>query len=164
MEQNNKLLTTLCIAVKGDKVLLGMKKRGFGKGKWDGFGGKVKEGESIEAAAQREMQEEAGVDAVAIAHVGVLQLINEAPYPIEMHVFRVDAFTGEPSESEEMKPQWFSVEEIPYLQMWPNDPYWLPLLLQGKKFKGKFVFSSPCGSASGGEGERIASHQLDMVS
>lgn len=33
------------------RVLLGMKKRGFGMGKYNGFGGKVEPGESIEAAA-----------------------------------------------------------------------------------------------------------------
>lgn len=40
----NKLLTL---------VLLGMKKRGFGAGKWNGFGGKVQPGETIEEAARR---------------------------------------------------------------------------------------------------------------
>lgn len=40
----NKLLTL---------VLLGMKKRGFGAGKWNGFGGKVQPGETIEEAARQ---------------------------------------------------------------------------------------------------------------
>lgn len=38
-------LLTLCIVRKDSKVLLGMKKRGFGEGCWNGFGGKVTEGE-----------------------------------------------------------------------------------------------------------------------
>ncbi|CAN0505072.1 unnamed protein product, partial [Ectocarpus sp. 12 AP-2014] len=33
------------------EILLGMKKRGFGEGKWNGFGGKVESGESVEEAA-----------------------------------------------------------------------------------------------------------------
>jgi len=33
-----------------------MKKRGFGQGKWNGFGGKVEPNESIEQAAIREMK------------------------------------------------------------------------------------------------------------
>lgn len=41
------------------EVLLGMKKRGFGQGKWNGFGGKVEPGETVEAAALRELEEEA---------------------------------------------------------------------------------------------------------
>ena len=34
-------LLTLVFLREGSKVLLGMKKRGFGVGKWNGFGGKV---------------------------------------------------------------------------------------------------------------------------
>lgn len=44
-----------------DQILLGMKKRGFGMGKWNGFGGKVEPGETIEEGALREMAEESGV-------------------------------------------------------------------------------------------------------
>lgn len=49
---SSKLLT-LVLVVQPGKVLLGMKKRGFGAGKWNGFGGKVEPGESIEEAAKR---------------------------------------------------------------------------------------------------------------
>jgi hypothetical protein len=41
-----------------------------------------------------------------------------------------------------MRPQWFSEDQIPLSQMWPDDEHWLPLLLQGKKFLGRF-FASP---------------------
>ncbi len=34
-------------------MLLGLKKRGFGAGKWNGFGGKVNPGEDIVDAALR---------------------------------------------------------------------------------------------------------------
>ncbi len=40
------------------RVLLSMKKRGFGVGKWNGAGGKVKEVEKVEDAAAREICEE----------------------------------------------------------------------------------------------------------
>jgi len=50
-------LFTLCIVLKRNEILLGMKKRGFGKGKWNGFGGKVLRGETIEKAAKRELRE-----------------------------------------------------------------------------------------------------------
>jgi hypothetical protein len=38
-----------------------------------------------------------------------------------------------------MKPRWFGIKEIPFQEMWPSDRYWFPLLLGGKKFKGKFI-------------------------
>ena len=40
-----------------------MKKRGFGEGKYNGFGGKIKDKETIEAAAIRELYEETEVKA-----------------------------------------------------------------------------------------------------
>jgi len=48
----NKLLTLLFV-VEPDRVLLGQKKPGFGGGRWNGFGGKVDQGETIEEAAKR---------------------------------------------------------------------------------------------------------------
>jgi 8-oxo-dGTP pyrophosphatase MutT (NUDIX family) len=57
------------------EVLLGEKKRGFGKGKWNGFGGKVDASDaSIVAAAAREIQEEANVTVHErdLEHRGVL--------------------------------------------------------------------------------------------
>lgn len=49
---SSKLLT-LVMVVQPGRVLLGMKKRGFGAGRWNGFGGKVQAGETIEDAARR---------------------------------------------------------------------------------------------------------------
>lgn len=46
-------LLTLVLVVRPGRVLLGMKKRGFGAGKWNGFGGKVQQGETIEEGARR---------------------------------------------------------------------------------------------------------------
>ena len=47
-----KVYTLTVIRDKG-KLLLGYKKRGFGTGKINGFGGKVEQGETIMAAAIR---------------------------------------------------------------------------------------------------------------
>ena len=52
---------TLCLLRKHDKLLLGMKKQGFGSGKYNGFGGKVEMGETVEEAAKREVVEEVGI-------------------------------------------------------------------------------------------------------
>jgi 8-oxo-dGTP pyrophosphatase MutT (NUDIX family) len=55
-----KRLTLLLLRSNG-RILLGRKKRGFGAGKANGFGGKVEVGETIKEAAVREMHEESGV-------------------------------------------------------------------------------------------------------
>lgn len=46
-------LYTLVLVLQSQRVLLGMKKRGFGAGRWNGFGGKVQDGETIEDGAKR---------------------------------------------------------------------------------------------------------------
>ena len=51
---SNKLMTLLFVLEPGPgNVLLGMKKRGLGAGRWNGFGGKVQLGESVEECAIR---------------------------------------------------------------------------------------------------------------
>lgn len=131
---------TLCFVRDGQSILLGMKKRGFGVGKWNGFGGKVNIGESIEAGARREMLEECGVQAAGLDRRGVLDFIYEPNEIHEVHIFAVTEFQGQPVETEEMQPKWFLPDEIPFSDMWPDDPYWLPLFLADKKFKGEFTF------------------------
>ena len=49
---SNKVLT-LAFVRDSCRILLGLKKRGFGEGRWNGFGGKVQKGESIKDGAKR---------------------------------------------------------------------------------------------------------------
>ena len=145
----SKKISTLCIVHQPPRVLLGMKKRGFGAGRWNGFGGKLQPNESLEEAARREMEEEAGVTVENLEKVGIIEFEFSAEDGsasagrgeiLEVHIFRAQEFTGELIESEEMKPQWFDVNHIPFSSMWPDDVHWFPFLLSGKKFRGRFLF------------------------
>lgn len=134
----------LCLLVKDDKVLLAMKKRGFGMGKWNGVGGKVQEGETIEVAAAREVKEEIGV-IVSLSKIEKAGSIDfhfkdKPEWDQQMHVFLVKNWQGEPQESEEMAPKWYTQNEIPFDAMWADDKYWLSVVLAGKKVEGKFYF------------------------
>jgi 8-oxo-dGTP diphosphatase/2-hydroxy-dATP diphosphatase len=120
-----------------------MKKRGFGSGKWNGVGGKVQSGESIEDEAKREMFEEEGLQILNMERRGILEIeFQDNPEILEVHLFKVNAFSGEPEESEEMRPQWFPHEGIPFDLMWQDDRHWFPLFLSDKKFKGRFLFDN----------------------
>ena len=137
---------TLCFLVKEDNVLLAMKKRGFGVGRWNGAGGKPQEGESLEQAAFREVEEEIGVKILFTKKVCIFDFFfPKAPedknWNQQVHVFLVDKWEGEPVESDEMKPQWFKKTELPFNEMWADDYLWLPkVLLESKLMRGKFVF------------------------
>lgn len=133
---------TLCVVHQHPRVLLGMKKRGFGAGRWNGFGGKVSDGETIEEAARRELREECGIDAVVMEKHGILLFDFEIDrdLSLEVHVFKVQSWRGEPRETEEMRPQWFDFMEIPFSKMWPDDLYWVPLFIKDRKFRGRFLF------------------------
>lgn len=132
---------TLCIIHQHQKILLGMKKRGFGAGRWNGFGGKVKDGETIEDALKREMSEECSIVLENFKKMGIINFSWQNKEDVcEVHIFKTNKFSGIPAESEEMKPYWFDVKEIPFESMWSDDSFWMPLFLENKKFKGKFLF------------------------
>lgn len=140
--------TTLCLPVQGSpaqKILLGMKKTGFGRGKYNGFGGKLEEGESPLAAAVRELAEECGILAreTALQPAGRLEFIFPAKPELDhdVHIYVLTDWQGEPQETAEMKPVWFDVAEIPYKEMWADDSYWLPAVLKGKQVNGRVFFS-----------------------
>jgi len=124
---------------------LAMKKRGFGAGRWNGVGGKLDQGETIEQAALRELEEEVIVKASErdLKKVGFLKFYfdNNSDWDQDMHIYFIDKWEGVPTETEEMKPQWYDFDKIPYDKMWVDDIYWLPKVLVGKKIEGEFYFS-----------------------
>jgi ADP-ribose pyrophosphatase YjhB (NUDIX family) len=134
---------TLIMVRDGNKLLLGMKKKGFGAGKWNGFGGKVENGETIEAAAVRELREESGlmVEDVKKSAVLTFKFPHKPEWDQIVHVFTADAWAGTPMETEEMKPEWFDIDKIPVDKMWTDDPHWLPHVLAGKFVTATFVFA-----------------------
>ena len=155
--------TTLCILIRENQdekeLLLAMKKRGFGKGKWNGVGGKEdsEKGDiNISGTAMRETEEEIGVKIKKMEKVAVLSFYF--PYKKEwdqdVHVFLVRDWQGEPAESEEMFPKWFKINDIPYNEMWDDDKHWLPKVLQGKKLKAKFIFK---------QGEKIINQDIKTI-
>jgi 8-oxo-dGTP pyrophosphatase MutT (NUDIX family) len=157
---------TLCFLVKenqGDKkILLAMKKRGFGAGKWNGVGGKLdsqKGDENVTDVAIRETEEEIGVKIKELEKAAVLNfyfpsVAKEKEWDQEVHVFLVKDWQGEPSETEEMAPKWFKETEIPFKEMWVDDKLWLSHILKGKKLRGEFIFSTE---------ETIEKHNIKFV-
>jgi len=137
------VVLTLVLIRRGENILLGLKKKGFGMGNWNGPGGKVEPGEEIEAAARRESREEFGVDLGELKKIGIVTCeyreVDE-PKDMEVHIFETKDFYGEPIETDEMRPRWFPVSKYPFDKAWPDDEFWFPWYLEGKTFRGRFQF------------------------
>ena len=157
-----KQMTLLFLVKKTDgkiaDVCLAMKKRGFGIGRWNGVGGKIEAGESIEEAMIRETKEEIEVN-VADSYkekVGEITFIFKYNPEFDqfVNIYVTEEWKGDPVESEEMAPKWFSVNEIPYKMMWVDDIFWLPQVLNGEKIKASFYF---------GEKDSILEQKVEVV-
>jgi ADP-ribose pyrophosphatase YjhB (NUDIX family) len=148
---------TLCFLIKDNSILLAMKKRGFAAGKWNGAGGKPKNGDkTIEATARRETFEETMVIPRNLKKVAVLNFYFElqSDWNQQVIVFVTNEWNGTPTETEEMAPKWFDIKEIPYDQMWDDDILWLPKVLSGKIVEGNFLFD---------ENQKMLEHDIKIV-
>jgi mutator protein MutT len=135
---------TLLFLQKDDELLLAMKKRGFGAGRWNGVGGKLDEGETVEQATIRECQEEIGVTPITFHKVGELDFYGgstEEAWNMFVHAYMCTEWEGEPVETEEMAPKWYKISDLPYKDMWADDIYWLPKVLSGESVKATFTFN-----------------------
>ena len=125
--------------------MLGVKKRGFGIGKLNGFGGKLHIGESPREAMSRELLEECGltVEPASLEPRGLLLFrFPYAPhFDHRIRVYAAGTFAGIATETEEMSPEWHPVSNLPMSRMWNDDPLWLPSVLAGHVVVGRFVFA-----------------------
>ncbi|MBI4678037.1 MAG: 8-oxo-dGTP diphosphatase [Elusimicrobia bacterium] len=131
---------TLCFVVRGGSILLIRKKRGLGAGYYNGPGGRVDPGETPLQSAIREVSEELRVTPTGVEEAGELWFHFLDGYRLFVTVFRAASCQGEPRETDEAVPRWFRTDALPYDEMWADDPHWLPLMLAGKRFRGRFVF------------------------
>lgn len=141
---------TLVFVIRDEKILLIDKKTGFGKGKVNGPGGKVEPGESPEACAVRECYEELGIRVANLRYCGQHRFQFVDGYSLLVWVYSSTEFEGVPTETPEAKPLWFALDSIPYERMWEDDCLWLPLLLRGERFQGRWLF----------DGDRMLDHEL----
>lgn len=135
-----KDIATLTFIIKDKQVLLIRKKRGLGAGKINGPGGRLEEGETLLECAIREVQEELCITPVNPEYRGESLFQFTDQYSIHVHTYVAYDYDGTPSETEEAIPIWFDVDCIPYDEMWEDDKIWLPLLIEGQSFKGKYLF------------------------
>jgi 8-oxo-dGTP diphosphatase len=148
--------TCLCLIRRhtagGPEVLLGLKKTGFGTGKWVGLGGHIEAGEKPDAAAVREVQEESSlvVSADTLQHMASITFL----FPVRpswdqtAQVFVTWEFEGQATDSDEVSPRWFAEHEVPFALMWDDAKYWLPAVLSGQHVDVTVTFADDCATVA----------------
>jgi 8-oxo-dGTP diphosphatase len=148
---------TICEVIQDGKLLLQRKSVGkFGEEKWNGPGGKLESGETPWEGVTRELYEETGIKIKDPRLMGVLDFYfgrKSEPNWI-CYVFSTETFSGEPENLGEGELRWFRFKEIPYNEMWEDDKYWLPLILEGRNFRGIFFYDEG--------GENLLEHHLEV--
>jgi 8-oxo-dGTP diphosphatase len=87
------------------------------------------------------VQEELRVTPTGIAPAGELSFQFTDGLSLHGTVFRASGCEGTPEETDEAIPLWTPLDRIPYERMWADDRVWLPHLLAGRPFRGRFLFN-----------------------
>jgi 8-oxo-dGTP diphosphatase len=92
MSERKPILVTAGIIVRGEEILICQRRRADPYGlQWEFPGGKVQDGEGLQASLERELREELGIEAKIGKEVYRLRYHYPDRY-VEVVFFRVDAF------------------------------------------------------------------------
>lgn len=136
-----KIEMTLCYFITENKILLPLKKKKIGKGKHNGVGGKLEKQENHEEAMIRECIEEVGLKPVLYKYMAKIvfeEIIDKELCEVIVYVYTCTKWGGILVETEEMKPYWFDLNNIPYDKTMEDDKYWLHYVLDNKKIIANF--------------------------
>ena len=120
----------LCFVTSGDDVLLlkGGPSKKIWPGKYNGLGGHVERGESVHAAAEREIREEAGLSVTALRLRGVITVETGQSAGIGLFIFTGAAQTRDCAPSAEGTLEWVPLRRVAELDSVEDLPILLPHL------------------------------------
>jgi 8-oxo-dGTP diphosphatase len=147
----NKIEATLVFLVRGKgnerETLLAKKVRKLIVGCVTGFGGSMNKRETPRACAKRELAKESGLLVINkkrdLEFVGVMTFHNQredcSKFDVRVYLFLLNKWKGKlkPKKDEVADPEWHKVKGLPLKQMAVSDPFWVPLIFEGKKIKGE---------------------------
>ena len=70
-----------------------------------------------------------------------LEITKQPLWNQQVQVYLGKKWIGQPQETEEMIPDWFTIKNLPYKKMWDDAKYWLKDILLGQTLTGYFLFS-----------------------
>jgi len=153
----SKSQMTVGYLVRENTVLLVEKGRNIGMGKLVGVGGRQEDGETLEETAKREIEEEIGVKVTKMRKAAEMEFVfpHNPKYGGHVTGYVVEEWEGEPQVTEEAKTvDWYEFGDLPVQRMWHDNTIWVPLILDGKNVRGRFVI---------GEDDRVTEHTLEEV-
>lgn len=109
-----------------DKVLLVQRANEPGKGQWSFPGGKLRAGESLKQAAERETREEAGIKVSASSIAHTFEMIEyDDKQELKFHYIIIDMeakyLSGQPEANDDaLDARWISIKEIASLNLHPE--------------------------------------------
>lgn len=136
--------TNLWVVIKNGQILLCMKKRWFWKWLLNSAWWKLEDCESMEECMVRELKEETNLETnigwIEMAWILYFHFPDNPSWSNECHIFRINDFSGEAKETEEMLPKWYNLDQIPYELMWKDDPIWLPRIIAWESIEYELYF------------------------
>lgn len=130
----------VCEVLDGRRILLKKETEGMGNGKWVGLSVELDRNSDPAHCAATLLKREVGLVAPRPLLHGVCNFYKgtaELPF-VKAHIFSVKVPGGIGSRSRGMR--WFNLGSIPYDKMWDDDLFWLPLVVNGRRFNGSFVY------------------------
>jgi 8-oxo-dGTP diphosphatase len=100
----------------------------------------VSTGNSASGASRTSTGPPVRVTPTGVEQRGELRFQFADGFSIHGYVFAASDCVGEPTETDEALPLWTRVDRIPYAEMWEDDELWMPALLEGRSFEGRFLF------------------------
>ena len=150
---------TLGFPLRDGEVLLGLKRRGFGVGKWNGVGGKLENGETFDQCMIREAREEIGISIKKLEYAGniTIYLLNQPNVnKFNVGIYRIHQWNNKPRETEEIIPKWFNINALPFDKMWDDDKLWLEHVLRGSNISAELLIDERT--------SQLLEHNIDLKS
>ena len=131
---------TLIFVTRGESVLLirGAPTKRLWANRYNGIGGHIERGETVLAAARRELDEEAGIQAEALRLVGTLLVDADENTGICLFILRGAYAAGMPAASKEGHPEWVGLAQLEGLPQVEDLNVILPRVLAAKSGDAPF--------------------------
>lgn len=130
----------LSFLMRGDEILLVQGEFREGEKTWNGVSGFSKGQEKTEQSAMRALYTDVKIQAypsdlerVAVLHFYELDEHRHVKETLQISVFLCEHWIGEPQFTPGLTPRWFSIEDIPYNEMFEDMKMWLPKVLEGEQ-------------------------------